>query len=147
MARNATAYDEDFYAWATEQAGLLRAGDTSQIDAENIAEELESMGRSTRRELRNRLVVLLTHLLKWRCQPGFRSRSWSATVREQRQEISELLSESPSLAPLLAPMLTPAYATARERAAAETGLGDDQLPADCPFSLEEVLSPAFLPEG
>ena len=58
-------YDRDFYAWANEQAGLLRAGRIAEADIENIAEEIETMGRSERRELINRLTVLLLHLLKW----------------------------------------------------------------------------------
>jgi hypothetical protein len=75
MDRNAANYDADFYAWTVEQARLLRAGELSAIDAANITEEIESMGRGDRRELHGRLVVLIMHLLKWRQQPGARSRS------------------------------------------------------------------------
>lgn len=64
MPRNSVEYEEDFYAWTIEQSRLLRSGETSNIDAENIAEELESMGRSDRRELKNQLVVLVINLLK-----------------------------------------------------------------------------------
>ena len=147
MARNDAVYEADFHAWTVEQARLLRSGDLAAIDVENIAEELEGMGRSERRELRSRLVTLLMHLLKWRGQPGFRSRSWSATIREQRQEIATLLSESPSLAPLLPAMLSQAYAIAREKAAAETGLAEAEFPADCPFALDDVLAPGYFPEA
>ena len=75
MRGNAVDYEEDFYLWTEEQARLLRSGEFSAIDAANIAEEIESMGRSDRRELKSRLIVLLTHLLKWRYQPEARSRS------------------------------------------------------------------------
>src|ERR1700691_5139612 len=61
-------YETDFYGWANEQAALLRAGQLSAADIENIAEEIESMGRGEKRELVNRLSVLLAHLLKWRFQ-------------------------------------------------------------------------------
>ena len=64
MPRNSVEYEEDFYAWTVEQSRLLRAGELSAIDVANIAEEIESMGRSDRRELRSRLVVLAMHLLK-----------------------------------------------------------------------------------
>ena len=74
-------YERDFYAWANEQAALLRAGKLDSADIENIAEEIESMGRSEKRELINRLAVLLLHLLKWRFQPGLRGNSWRATYR------------------------------------------------------------------
>ena len=77
MPRNSIEYEQDFYAWTVEQSRLLRSGELSTIDAANIAEEIESMGRSDRRELKSRLVVLAMHLLKWRHQPGARSRSWS----------------------------------------------------------------------
>jgi uncharacterized protein DUF29 len=146
MDQNATDYDADFYAWTIEQTRLLRAGELSAIDAANIAEEIESMGRSDRRELQSRLVVLTMHLLKWRQQPGARSRSWSATIEEQRLQIENIFEESPSLRPLAAAMLAQAYAIARARAIAETGLPDDAFPPVCPFSPENLFSLAFLPE-
>jgi hypothetical protein len=122
MARNAAAYDEDFFAWTQEQARLLRSGELSELDIENIAEELESLGRSDKREIDNRLVVLLVHLLKWQVQVGFRSRSWSATVREQREQIQDLLSESPSLRSRVVSIRRGLYTRARQVAASETGL-------------------------
>jgi Domain of unknown function DUF29 len=146
MARNAVGYEEDFYAWTVEQARLLRAGELSAVDAANLAEEIESMGRSDRRELQSRLVVLTMHLLKWRFQPSARSRSWSATIEEQRLQIEQVFADSPSLRPLAAGMLPQAYAIACARAIAETGLADDLFPASCPFTLDEVLSRSFLPQ-
>jgi hypothetical protein len=68
-------YDLDFYAWASEQASLLRAGKLSIADIENIAEEIESMGRTEKRELVNLLTVLMLHLLKWKFQPRMRGRA------------------------------------------------------------------------
>src|SRR5215813_5357662 len=108
MTRNSADYEVDFYAWTVEQARLLRSGDLAAVDVANIAEEIESMGRSDRRELKSRLVVLVMHLLKWRHQRGARSRSWSATIDEQRLQIEGILSESPSLRPTVAQMLVEA---------------------------------------
>ena len=51
-------YERDFHAWANEQAALPRAGALNAADIENIAEEIESMGRSEKRELVNRLAAL-----------------------------------------------------------------------------------------
>ena len=116
------------------------------IDAGNIAEEIESMGRSDRRELRSRLTVLLMHLLKRRHQAEARSTSWSGTIREQRYQIELLIDDSPSLRPVLAAALPQAYSQARENAADETGFAATEFPAECPFTLDEVLSRAFLPE-
>ena len=146
MPHNSVDYEEDFYAWTVEQARLLRLGDFSAIDVANIAEEIESMGRSDRRELKSRLVILVMHLLKWRHQPGARSRSWSATIDEQRLQIEGILAESPSLRPSVAAMLGEAHAIARARAIAETGLADEVFPEACPFTATDVMSRGLLPE-
>ncbi len=94
---NRQLYDQDFYAWANEQAGLLRAGRLSEADIEHIAEEIESMGKSEKRELVSRLTVLLLHLLKWQHQPAFRSKSWRLTLEEQRDRLEDHLADNPSL--------------------------------------------------
>lgn len=146
MPRNAAAYDTDFFAWTEEQVRLLRAGELSQLDIENLAEEVEDMGRRLRQELRNRLAVLAMHLLKWQYRPGHRSRSWGGTIREQRAEIAELLEESPSLGPTLARALTKAYSRAAARVIAETGLPETTFPAECPFTPEQILDETFLLE-
>src|SRR5262249_62158013 len=104
------------------------------------------MGRSDLLELKSRLVILIIHLLEWRHQPGARSRSWSATIDEQRLQIEGILAESPSLRPSVTAMLGEAHAIARARTIAETGLADEVFPAACPFSSDEVISRAFLPE-
>src|ERR1700738_4558097 len=100
MPRNSVDYEKAFCAGTVEQSCLLRSGELSAIDAANIAEEIESMGRSDRRELKSSLVVLAMHPLKWRHQPGARSKSWSATIDEQRLQIEEVLADSPSLRPM-----------------------------------------------
>ncbi|HEX3863766.1 MAG TPA: DUF29 domain-containing protein [Stellaceae bacterium] len=146
MPRNAVAYDEDFFAWTEEQARLLRAGEVAALDLANIAEEIESMGRSLRRELRSRIIVLLVHLLKWQYQPGFRSRSWSSTIREQRRQIGDLLDDAPSLEATVSAELIRLYQPARDRAVDETGLPETAFPADCPFTPEQILAEGFLPE-
>jgi len=146
MPRNSVDYEEDFYAWTVEQSRLLRSGELSAIDVANIAEEIESMGRSDRRELKSRLVVLVMHLLKWRHQPSARSRSWSATIDEQRLQIEGVLVESPSLRPMVPAMLSEAYAIAGARVIAETGLAEEAFPKACPFMPDEVLSRVFLPD-
>jgi hypothetical protein len=146
MPRNSVAYDEDFFAWTQEQARLLRAGGLADVDVENLAEEIESIGRSLRRELRNRLGVLVMHLLKWDYQPAFRSRSWSSTIKEQRKQVAGLIDEAPSLAPLLINELSDIYGSAVIRASGETGLAEASFPAECPYTPDQILSEDFLPE-
>jgi hypothetical protein len=147
MPSNSADYERDFYAWSIEQARLLRSGELSSIDIENIAEEIESLGRSDKRELASRLTMLLMHLLKWRKQSKLRSRSWSGTIIEQRRRITKLLKESPSLRLFVNEAMAEAYSDAREAASNETGLPETQFPAECPFTTDEVLSRDFLPEG
>ena len=147
MPRNAVTYDEDYFAWTEEQVRLLRAGEFSRLDAENLAEEMEDMGRSIRRELRNRLAVLTMHLLKWRYQPGHRSPSWSATMREQRRQVADLLDESPSLRGLPVQQLERIYRSAINQALQDTGLPETSFPVDCPFTADQIMAEDFLPEG
>jgi hypothetical protein len=147
MPRNSVAYDDDFFAWTQEQARLLRDGELADIDVENLAEEIESMGRSNRRELRSRLAVLIMHLLKWRYQPVFRSTSWSGTIREQRRQVRELVDESPSLGSMLSADLSVIYEAAVVKAVIETGLEDSSFPAECPYTPDQILSEDFLPES
>lgn len=138
-------YDVDFYAWTVEQARLLQAQHWAQLDISNLVEEIESLGRQQRQELRNRLGILLGHLLKWQYQPGRRSKSWLATLREQRREVLILLDESPSLKPYLPEAIAVGYQAGLDLAVRETPLNYDNLPATCGYSLEQILSSEYLP--
>jgi hypothetical protein len=139
-------YDQDLYAWAMETARLVRERRFAEIDAVHLAEELESMGKTELRAVESRLVVLLTHLLKWEHQPARRTKSWRRTLIEQRKRIAKLLDGSPSLKPRL-PEITPdAYDSALRWAADETGLDEDDFPCTCPYSVEQLLDPEFYPD-
>ncbi|HYZ23135.1 MAG TPA: DUF29 domain-containing protein [Rhodopila sp.] len=136
-------YQRDFYTWANRQAALLRAGDFAAADIANIAEEIESMGRSEKRELINRLAVLLAHLLKWRFQPEHRSRSWQLTVREQRLQVSEILDDNPGLRSALPEAVALAYRKALLIAMRETDLPEETFPAACPWTFDEAMNMAL----
>ncbi|EWY38420.1 hypothetical protein N825_13065 [Skermanella stibiiresistens SB22] len=138
-------YDTDFYAWANEQASLLRTGKLSAVDIEHIAEEIESMGRSEKRELVNRLVVLLLHLLKWQFQPALRGNSWRLSVEEQRLRLSDHLVDNPSLKSKMEEATDAAYRLALIEAERETGILRRTFPATCPYSASEILDPGFWP--
>jgi Domain of unknown function DUF29 len=139
-------YEQDFYAWANEQAALLRAGKLDSADIENIAEEIESMGRSEKRELVNRLAVLLLHLLKWRYQPSFRSNSWRLTIKEQRYRLRRHMNDNPSLKSQLGDAMLDAYSLARIGAERETGLAVETFPESCPFTFDQAMAEDFLPD-
>lgn len=143
---NARRYEDDFFGWATEQAALLRAGRVGEADLANIAEEIDSMGRSEKRELVSRLAVLFAHLLKWQFQPALRSNSWRLTLREQRRKLARHLQDNPSLRPLLGQAATDGYGDALLDVQRETGLAETTFPPTAPWTVDEVLDDSFLPK-
>ena len=144
---NQTNYDRDFYAWANEQAALLRAGRLAEADIALIAEEIETMGRGEKRELVSRLTVLLLHLLKWHYQPVLRSQSWRATIRIQRRDLAAHLDDNPSLKSVLPEAIGRAYGNAVIEAEAETGLPQATFPEQCPWIFGQAMDERFWPEG
>ncbi len=143
---NASKYETDFYGWANEQADLLRTRRLNEADLDNIAEEIESMGRSEKRELVNRLAVLLAHLLKWQFQPGSRSNSWRLTVIEQRKRLAGHMKDNPSLKPMLPEAIETAFDLARLTAQRETGLPEGIFPPTCPYSFDQIADEHYCPE-
>ncbi|MBP2309851.1 DUF29 family protein [Azospirillum melinis] len=140
-------YDSDFYAWANEQAALLRAGKLDAADIEHIAEEIESMGKTEKRELVSRLRVLLHHLLKWEHQPARRGNSWRLSIANSRDEIETHMRDNPSLKSKLGESIADAYRLARRDAAAETGIDEAVFAVQCPWSFAEMMDEGVWPEG
>ncbi|MFB2972476.1 DUF29 domain-containing protein [Aerosakkonema sp. BLCC-F183] len=138
-------YEKDFYAWTQEQTSLLRNQQWSQLDLQNLIEEIESLGKQQRQELRNRLSLLIGHLLKWEYQSSRRSRSWLATIRIQRLDVAELLEVNPSLKSYLEEALPKAYIKGVELAVKETELFRRTFPVECPYSLSQILEDSFYP--
>ncbi len=138
-------YEQDFYGWTQEQVLLLRQGKLRQLDVENLVEEIESLGRQERRELVNRFIVLLHHLLKWEFQSERRSRSWEATIKIQRLDVAKLLEQNPSLRPYVSEAIGDAYLRAIVEVYGETGISVDKLPIECPYSFEQIGDDGFFP--
>jgi hypothetical protein len=138
-------YDQDFVLWSERQAALIRAGRFERVDWENVAEAIESLGISDRRQLRHRLEVLMMHLLKWQFQPLHRSRSWQSTIRVQRGRIERLLEESPSLRREVGDLSREEYATARAEASGETGFALRTFPKTPPYTPDQILDEDFFP--
>ena len=141
-----TLYDQDFYAWTNEQARLLRAGKLSEADIEHIAEEIESLGKTEKRELLNRLSILLLHLLKWQVRPERRDVRWQVTIRNQRRALARHLADNPSLKSKVPEAIIDAYGDARGEAYAETGTPEETFPATCPSTFDELTLENFWPE-
>ena len=140
-------YDQDFNLWLENTANLLKLKNFDELDLENLIEEIESMGKNNKRELKSRLIVLIMHLLKWKYQTQKQTKSWLISINDQRREINLLLEESPSLKPSLIILLDDCYQYARKDASKETKLTLTTFPLDNPFSLDEILDRDFLPES
>ncbi|WP_058555486.1 DUF29 domain-containing protein [Thiohalocapsa sp. ML1] len=146
-------YDTDYGEWARRNARLLSAGDFGGLDVAHLLEELDDRAKSERRELENRLTILLAHLLKRQSQlpqlserrREFDGRSWPSTIIEQRDRLAKRLRETPSLKPVLSQMLPKAYADAV--AAKERGLPAATFPPSCPYGEAELLDESFYPRA
>jgi hypothetical protein len=136
-------YESDYVAWLEEQVAHLRAGRLSALDIENVAEELEGLMKSERRELENRLEILILHLLKWDHQPDQRANRWRSSVEEQRTRIRRLLRDSPSLKREVEPMSRDVYRDSVRAAAIETRLGESAFPATLPYSVDQIFERAL----
>jgi hypothetical protein len=142
-ARASPRYEGDVYAWAQEQARLLRAGEFAEVDAENVAEEILDVGRNEYDKLERALRILLMHMLKWDHQPRKRSRSWANTIAEQRHRAKRQLLENPSLKGRLEQAIEEGYLSGRLRASSETRLDLKVFPETCPYDLDAILNRPF----
>lgn len=144
-------YDTDFLAWTEEQARLLREASRERIntpiDWENVAEEIESMGRSELRAVESALVRVIEHLLKLEYSPAADPRGdWKVSVLEHRDRVARDLSASPSLRGRID--TADLYRTGRKIAALgpeRDGIRPNDLPPDCPYSLEHLLDEDWWP--
>jgi hypothetical protein len=143
-------YDTDLLLWSGRQADLLRrvaAGErvNDQVDWENVAEEIESLGKSERRELTNRIRVILTHLIKLEASPATEPRpQWHDTIIEQRAAIRTLLDDSPSMRPTLPTIISKEMPVARAAATASLAAHNEQArvePGTLDFTVDQVLGP------
>ncbi len=148
-----TLYETDFQSWVEQQTELLKKGRFSELDVQNLLEEMVDMGKSNYRELENRLMIILLHLLKWKYQlkqlqetwKEFEGKSWKNTILEQRYQLHKLLRQNPSLNRLILSTMAEIYADVVKLAAEETGLENKVFPTSCPFTPKDVLDNNFWP--
>ena len=147
-------YDTDVLLWSERQAALLRrmgAGErvNDQVDWPNVAEEIESLGRSQRRELRSRLLTILLHLIKLQASPATDPRpGWKQTILRERVEIEIVIKDSPSLRPLVPALIDDEINDARRLAVGEMALRGERPridPTGLIYTVEQVLGP-WLPD-
>jgi Domain of unknown function DUF29 len=139
-------YERDFCRWVEEQVALLETRAFERLDLENLIDEIRDMARRQRKAIRNDLLVVLTHLLKWQHQPEQRSTGWTGSIVEHRRRIRDEIEESPSLAAYPSEVFERCYRGAREQAAAETGLPPSDFPEVSPYTVGQALDPDFLPD-
>jgi len=138
--------EDDFNGWLLDQAAALRNRKGSLLDWDHLAEELEAMAAQHRREIKKHLKKLLEHLLKFRVQPNqlHRHHSWRTSVREAREEISDLMEESPGIFQGKEDeFVAVCYKRARERVSDQTRTPLSELPEDCPWLFDEIMREDF----
>lgn len=140
MLKTKALYEHDFYEWTQRTAEQLEVGQFDEVDLEHVAEEIRDMGKSERRQLTNRLAVLIAHILKWDAQPERRGNSWAATIRTQRIRLKGLLQDSPSLKPHLVETLPEIFELGALIAVKQTSLPRREFPASCPYTVDQLLS-------
>ncbi len=143
-------YDLDYCAWLEKTSQLLQEGRFDQIDIDNLVEEIEGLAKSDKRSLRNRLTLLLEHLLKlayWEQERELNARGWKNTIKEQRRQIKFLLQDSPSLKPFFLEIFQDCYTDAREDASDNMSQSIDVFPKGSPFSAEQALEFDFYPDA
>lgn len=138
-------YEKDAFQWYNENAKLLREKKFELIDTENLAEEVESMGRAERDKLESFLIQLFLHLLKWKYQPNRRGSSWEISIKKQRRHIQDHLAENPSLKGHISQICKKAYYYSKLDAIEETGLSLETFPEEIPFTFEEALKDEWFP--
>jgi hypothetical protein len=139
-----TSYDRDFYTWSLEQARLVREGRWNAVDRDNVAEEIESLGREQFNKLASALRVLMLHMLKWDHQPALRSRSWVLSIKAQRAELDDIVADNPGLKSRIPEAIARGYRKARLDAARETGCDENDFPTTCPYDWDAIVSRVHL---
>lgn len=137
-------YEQDFYGWTQWQVQVIANRQVSELDWQNLQEEVQALGRQEYRELVSRITVLLGHLLKWQYQPENRSRSWFLTIREQRRAISRHFYRNPSLKSRIIDALEDGFEAGVDLALRETNLPLRTFPEKCPYNFEEAIADGFI---
>jgi len=137
--------EDDFYAWCFEQAELLRQKRFAEADLPNIIEELEGMAKHNRSVLKSSYRLLIVHLLKWEYQPERRARSWELTIVRERNNIEDREEDNLTLKKEAGGLVAEVYRRAARHAARETKLPVTTFPADCPYTIDQLRDPDWMP--
>lgn len=146
---NKSLYDRDFYIWIQTTIEQLKRKQFSNLDLENLIEELADMGRSHKHKIESLLIRILEHLLKleyWTAERERNANHWKGEIRTFRRQINRELKDSPSLKPYLREIFEECYTEARKEASDRSGLPIETFPATAIASLEQTLDAEWFPE-
>jgi hypothetical protein len=146
LTKSSQLYDQDFCLWIENTTQLLKERRFSELDLENLIEEIEDMGQNKKDALESNLIIVLLHLLKWKYQPNKRSGIWQRSIIEHRRRLDKAMKKSPSLKPYFQEVFDESYQYSRKEASAETGLSLTVFPQECPFTISQVLDQDYLPD-
>ena len=140
LRRNRPSADEDYAAWIGHQVDALKQGRFDELDIEELAGEVDSLGKRDFKELRSALRVIILHMLKWDYQPERRDVSWRKSINAARRRVWGELESSPSFRSRIEEAISFAFPHAREQAWEETGVHKLQSePQSCPYSFDDLM--------
>lgn len=140
-------YEEDYYLWIETTVQQLQKREINNLDWEHLTEEIEALGNELKHKVKSYLKQLLIHLLLyqyWQEQKTYCASGWEDEIDNFRDELEWLL-QSKSLYNYFLTIFNEVYEKARKKAIQKTKLPNLTFPETCPFTVEQVLNPDFLP--
>lgn len=147
-ASSISLYDTDYQRWLEQTSAQLKAKDFSNLDLENLIEEIESLGRSDKRAISSYLLRLCEHVLKlkyWESERELCFSGWLLEINNFRSEIELILRDSPSLKPFISERFLSVYQKARKSMVKAIALPPNSIPQEPDFTLEQALDEDWLP--
>ena len=142
-------YEKDYYLWIEKTISLLENHQFSDLDLDNLIEEISDMGKSQRQSLKSYLTRLLEHLLKlvyWQSELEYNQRGWKNEIRNFRLQIQQIIEDSPSLKAYLSEILLPCYQNARKLFLDLSGMAENLVSLAPICTIEQALNEDWFPE-
>ena len=142
-------YEKDYYLWIEKTISLLENHQFSDLDLDNLIEEISDMGKSQRQSLKSYLTRLLEHLLKlvyWQSELKYNQRGWKNELRNFRLQIKQIIEDSPSLKPYLSEIFLPCYQNARKLFLDLSGMAENLVSLAPICTIEQALNEDWFPE-
>jgi hypothetical protein len=144
-----TLYEQDYYLWIEKTISLLENRQFSELDLDNLIEEISDMGKSQRQSLKSYLTRLLEHLLKlayWQSELEYNQRGWKNEIRNFRRAIKRIIADSPSLQPYLIEIFDNSFQEARISFIELSGMAENLVSLAPICTIEQALNEDWFPE-